>query len=154
MSTILARSLIGFAVALAATTAVANPTSGPNATLTGVNGKVSVNQGKEFVPALSEMRLKPGDRIMIADKGSATITFDDSCRMDLGASRVVTIPAKSTCAGAQLSQQGVVQGAGGGGAAIGDEGEHDNTGVWIMVGVVAAIDLWAISEGDDETASP
>jgi hypothetical protein len=154
MSKILARSVIGLAMAFAAATAVANPAAAPNATLTGVTGQVSVNQGKEFAPAQSDMRLKPGDRIMIADKGSASITFDDACRMDLGESKVVTVPAKSTCAGAALSQQGIVQGAGGGGAAVGDDEDHDNTGVWIMVGVVAAIDLWAIHEGDDETASP
>jgi hypothetical protein len=154
MTKVLSQSLIGIAFALATATVAANPAAGPNATLTGVTGKVSVNQGSEFVPAQSEMRLKPGDRIMIADKGAATITFDDSCRMNLGESKVITVPAKSTCAGAQLSQQGIVQGAGGGGEAIGEEGEHDNHGVWIMVGVVAAIDLWAISEGDDDTASP
>jgi hypothetical protein len=154
MSKVLARSSIGLAMVLAATTAVASPATGPNATLSSVSGKVSVNQGREFVPAQSAMRLKAGDRIMIADNSAATITFDDSCRMDLGASKVVTIPAKSTCAGSELSQQGVVQGAGGGGEAIGEEGEHDNSGVWIMVGVVAAIDLWALSEGDDDTASP
>jgi hypothetical protein len=153
MSKVFARSFIGLAFALATATVAASP-AGPNATLTGVTGKVSVNQGREFVPAQSDMRLKPGDRILIADKGAATITFDDSCRMNLGESKVVTIPAKSTCAGAQLSQQGVVQGAGGGGEAIGEEGTHDNRGVWIMVGVVAAIDLWALSEGDDDTASP
>jgi hypothetical protein len=53
-----------------------------------------------------------------------------------------------------LSQQGIVQGAGGGGEAIGEGGEHDNDGVWWMVGAVLLIDAWAIHEGDDETASP
>ena len=153
MSKVLARSFIGIAFALATAT-VAASAAGPNATLSGVTGKVSVNQGREFVPAQSEMRLKPGDRVMIADNASATITFDDACKMDLGASKVVTVPAKSTCAGAELSQQGVVQGAGGGGEAIGAEGTHDNHGVWWMVGAVALIDIWAISEGDDETQSP
>jgi hypothetical protein len=154
MSNVLARSFIGIAFALATASVAANPAAGPNATLSGVTGKVSVNQGKEFVPAQSQMRLKPGDRVMIAEQGSATITFDDSCRMNLGESKVVTIPAKSTCAGADLSQQGVVQGAGGGGEAIGEKGEHDNSGVWWMVGGVLLIDAWAIHEGDDETASP
>jgi hypothetical protein len=153
MSKVLARSFIGIAFALATATVAANA-AGPNATLSGVTGKVSVNQGREFVPAQSEMRLKPGDRVMIADNASATITFDDACKMNLGASKVVTVPAKSTCAGAELSQQGVVQGAGGGGEAIGAEGTHDNHGVWWMVGAVALIDIWAISEGDDETESP
>ena len=154
MSKVLARSFIGIAFALATATVAANPAAGPNATLTGVTGKVSVNQGSEFVPAQTEMRLKPGDRIMIADSASATITFDDSCRMDLGESKVVTVPAKSTCAGAEVSQQGVVQGAGGGGEAIGTEGTHDNSGMWWLVAGVALVDIWAISEGNDDTQRP
>ena len=64
MSKVLARSFIGIAFALATATVAANPAAGPNATLTGVTGKVSVNQGSEFVPAQPEMRLKPGDRVM------------------------------------------------------------------------------------------
>jgi hypothetical protein len=156
MSKVLARSLVGLTLALATATVAANPATGPNATLTSVTGKVSVNQGREFVPAQTEMRLKPGDRIMIADSASATITFDDSCRMDLGESKVVTVPAKSTCAGAEVSQQGIVQGAGGGGAgeAVGASGTHNNRGVWIMVGGVLILDAIAISEGQDDTTSP
>ena len=151
MSKFLAGTFVGVAFALAAASANA---AEPNATLNNVNGTVSVNQGKEFVPAQADMRLKPGDRIMVADKGSATITFDDACRLDLGESKMVTVPAKSACAGAVIAQQGVGPGQGGGGAAIGDDDDHDNTGVWIMVGVVAAIDIWALSEDEEQTTSP
>jgi hypothetical protein len=150
MSKLLAGTFVGLAFALAATSATA---AEPNATLSNVSGNVSVNQGKEFAPAQADMRLKPGDRVMVSDKGSATITFDDACRLDLGESKIITVPAKSACAGAVVAQQGVGPGAGGGGAAIGDEG-HGNGGVAIMVGVVAAIDLWWLSEDDEETASP
>ena len=150
MSKLLAGTIVGAVFALGAASAIA---AEPNATLNNVNGNVSVNQGKEFVPAQADMRLKPGDRIMVPEKGSATITFDDACRLDLGEGKIVTVPAKSVCAGAVVAQQGVGPGAGGGGAAIGDEG-HGNGGVAIMVGVVAAIDLWWLSEDDKETASP
>ena len=151
MSKFLAGTFVGVAFAFAAASAIA---AEPNATLNNVNGNVSVNQGKEFVPAQAGMQLKPGDRVMVPEKGSATITFDDACRMDLGESKIITVPAKSVCAGAVVAQQGVGPGEGGGGAAIGDDDDHDNTGVWIMVATVAAIDIWALSEDDEQTASP
>ena len=90
MSKLLAGTFVGLAFALAATSATA---AEPNATLSNVSGNVSVNQGKEFAPAQADMRLKPGDRVMISDKGSATITFDDACRLDLGESKIITVPA-------------------------------------------------------------
>src|SRR5690349_15151415 len=88
----------GLAFAFFAATATAS-TAAPNATLSNINGNVSVNQGKEFVPAQSGMRLNPGDRIMVPAKGSASITFDDACRLDLAEGRIVTVPEKSACAG-------------------------------------------------------
>jgi len=150
MSKLLAGTFVGLAFALAAASATA---AEPNATLSNVSGNVSVNQGKEFAPAQADMRLKPGDRIMVSEKGAATITFDDACRLDLGESKIITVPAKSACAGAVVAQQSIAPGGGGGGAAIGDT-RHDNRGVWIMVAVVAGIDIWAMSEDDEQTSSP
>jgi hypothetical protein len=151
MSKVLA-GLAGLAFAFTAATAAANTDAGTNATLSNVNGNVSVNQGKEFVPAQMGMHLNAGDRVMVPDNGSASIMFDDGCRFDLAEGKIVTVPAKSACGGAKVAQQGVA-GQGGGGAAIGD-GHRSNTGVWIMVGVVAAIDLWKLNEDDEEITSP
>src|SRR5207344_1010076 len=55
---------------------------GPNSTLAQFVGDVSVNGGKEFSPAKPDMRLKPGDRIMVQDKSHATVVFDDKCRLN------------------------------------------------------------------------
>ena len=150
MSKVLA-GFAGLAFAFTAATAAANTDAGTNATLSNVNGNVSVNQGKEFVPAQVGMHLNAGDRVMVPDNGLASIMFDDGCRFDIAAGKIVTVPAKSACGGDKVAQQGA--GQGGGGAAIGD-GHRSNTGVWIMVGVVAAIDLWKLNEDDDETTSP
>ncbi len=110
---------------------------------------MSVNEGKEFAPAKLEMRLKPGDRVMVEADSSATIVFDDKCRLDIKANKLVTVPDTSVCAGAVLVEQGLNPV---GGAAIG--GTVSNTGMAIVAGVVLIGDAVLISEGDDDTASP
>lgn len=145
MSKLLATAILGLGVAFNA----AAQTPNPNATLTEFEGQVSVNQGKEFVPAEAGMRLKPGDRIMVKEGGEVTLTFDDECRLEIEENKLVTIPDRSTCAGATLVEQGLQPQ---GGEAIGSTG-RGNGGVWAMVGIVAAIDLWWLSE-DEEFVSP
>jgi hypothetical protein len=145
MSKLLAAAILGLGVAFNA----AAQTPDPNATLTEFEGKVSVNQGKEFVPAQAGMRLKPGDRIMVQEDSEVTLTFDDECRLEIEENKLVTVPDRSTCAGATLVEQGLQPR---GGEAIGSTG-RGNGGVWAMVGIVAAIDLWWLSE-DEEFVSP
>lgn len=145
MSKLLAAAILGLGVAFNA----AAQTPDPNATLTEFEGQVSVNQGKEFVPVQAGMRLKPGDRIMVQEDSEATLTFDDECRLEIEENKLVTVPDRSTCAGATLVEQGLQPS---GGEAIGSTG-RGNGGVWAMVGIVAAIDLWWLSE-DEEFVSP
>jgi hypothetical protein len=67
------------------------------------------------------MRLKPGDRVMVQDKSRATIVFDDKCRLDIEANKLVTVPDESVCACGLLVQQGLNPAGGGpigGGTAI------------------------------------
>ena len=146
MSKLLATALLGLGVAM---NPAAAQTPSPIVTLSDVEGRVSVNQGEEFVPAKSGMRLKPGDRIMVQEDSEATLTFDDECRLEIEENKLVTVPDRSTCAGATLVEQGLQPR---GGEAIGSTG-RGNGGVWAMVGIVAAIDLWWLSE-DEEFVSP
>jgi hypothetical protein len=146
MSKLLATAVLGLSFAQSAAAAEVQH---PNATLTSFEGKVSVNQGKEFVRARSEMRLKPGDRVMVQKGSEVVLTFDDECRLDIEENKLVTIPDVSTCAGAVLVQQGLQPS---GGAAIGSTGTGKG-GVWLMVGIVAAIDIWWLNE-DEEFVSP
>ena len=115
-----------------------------------MQGQVSVNQGKEFAPAKSEMRLKPGDRIMTQAESAATIVFDDKCRLNIGASKLVTVPDQSVCACGLLVEQGLAPAGANaiGGAAV------SNTGVWVMAGVVTAIDIWALQDEENDSVSP
>jgi hypothetical protein len=131
---------MGFAVGAAAQ----SPPPAPNATMTDIEGSVSVNQGTEYVPARKDMRLKPGDRVMIREGGEVTIVFDDECRREVEENKIVTIPERSPCAGGVLAEQSLQPG---GGSAIGST--RGNGGVWAMVAIVAAIDIWWLQEDED-----
>jgi hypothetical protein len=148
MSKLLASAVLGFGFAFAAT-AAEPPAS--IAAISKIDGQVMVNQGQDFAPAQVGMRLKPGDRIMVQEDSEVTLNFDDECRLEVDENKLVTVPDRSTCAGAVLAEQPLTPE---GGEAIGSGVTHGNGGVAVMVAVVAAIDIWAISEGDDELVSP
>ena len=95
MLRLIATAIVCFGMAFSV---MAADTSGANSTLREMNGRVSVNQGGEFAPAALDMRLKPGDRIMVQGKGSATVFYDDQCRLDIVANKVVTVSELSACA--------------------------------------------------------
>lgn len=77
------------------------------ATLSAQEGTVLVNQGEEFVTATDAQALMAGDRVMVMEGASATITFADGCALPLAAGSLVEIPAQSTCAGAVANVQQV-----------------------------------------------
>jgi hypothetical protein len=111
----------------------------PNSTMRKLEGQVSVNAGNEFAPAKPDMRLKPGDRIMTQVKSGATIVFDDKCRLDIEANKLVTVPEQSVCACGLLVEQGLTPGA----------VAASNTGIGLLVGGTAIIDIIAL-DGDEE----
>lgn len=77
------------------------------ATLSAQEGTVLVNQGEEFTTAADAQALKAGDRVMLMEGASATLTFADGCAMPLVAGTLVELPAQSPCAGAVVSVQQV-----------------------------------------------
>jgi hypothetical protein len=83
------------------------------------------------------MRLKPGDRIMVQAGSHATIVFDDKCRLDIEANKLVTVPEQSVCACGLLVEQGLNPA---GGAAIGGTVVTNAQGA-IIAGAIIAIDL-------------
>lgn len=116
-------ALLGLGFALSAM--AQNPPPQPIATIDKITGKVMVNEGKEFAPGRLQQRLKPGDRVMVMGKSRATIVFDDDCRLDIEANKLVVVPDRSTCAGGYLAEQsinpagsGAIGGAGSGGSAL------------------------------------
>ena len=77
------------------------------ATLSAQEGTVLVNQGEEFVTAAESQALMAGDRVMVMEGASATITYADGCALPLIAGTLVELPAQSPCTGAVVSLQQV-----------------------------------------------
>ncbi|MBW8312203.1 MAG: hypothetical protein K0M64_09235 [Rhizobium sp.] len=77
------------------------------ATLSAQEGTVLVNQGEEFTTAAEAQALRAGDRVMLMEGASATITFADGCALPLVAGSLVEMPAQSPCAGAVVTMQQV-----------------------------------------------
>ena len=140
------------AVALLGTSIAFNAAAA--ATVVSVQGKghVLVNTGEEFRPVSQGQTLNPGDRIMVQDDSGAKLKFDDDCAFEVGENKIVTIPEKSPCAGGTVAQQ-ELQPTGGDTVGGGSTGTG-NGGVWIMAGVVAAIDIWWLNEDDHDVVSP
>lgn len=145
ITTAVLASLMAFSVAAADAPA-------PVATLGSIQGNVVVNQGKEFLPAQAGMRLKPGDRVLVQDQSSASIQFDDNCRVDVDANKLVTIPGRSTCAGDRMVVQSLNPNSGTAIGAVSAGG--NNAGVLTLAGLTLALDAYLISESPHETISP
>jgi hypothetical protein len=145
--------LIAFALGSSlAFSALAADAPAPNATFLEGKGRVLVNQGEEFKPAVKGMRLKPGDRIMVQDDGEAKIKFDDDCEYEVEENKISTMPDRSPCAGGSPVVQEM--NPAGGNAIGGGATGSGNGGVWTMAAIVAAIDIWWLNEDDHDIVSP
>lgn len=138
-------ALLGMGIAFGAM--AQNPPPQPIAKIDKISGKVMVNEGKEFAPGRLEQRLKPGDRVMVMDKSRTTIVFDDDCRLDIEANKLVVVPDRSTCAGGYLAEQTLNPSGSG---AIGGSGV---SGGKALLPIAAAIVITA-AVLDEDDASP
>lgn len=126
------------------------------ATLTGLEGRVLVNQGEQFVSALPGQALAAGDRVMINGEGSALVVFSDGCDLRVESDTLVTVPAVSTCTGGVAQVQRL---APDGGPAI---GAQTGTGIgvagWLATAAFVAFSVCTVSgecdDDDAETISP
>lgn len=142
-------SMLALGFALSASAADVRP---PFATLTEVTGQVSVNQGEEFAPAANGIRLMRGDRVMAQIDSTAIIKYDDDCEFRVEANTILTLRGESPCAGCcpMVQHLGPV-----GAPAIGSAAPRvGNGGMWWLVGIVTAINIWWLNEDDHDTASP
>ncbi len=138
--------MVGIALAFGAN-AAEPPKS--NSALTEAKGKVLVNTGKAFAPAALDMRLKAGDRVMVQEDSEATITFDDGCKLEVEENKLVSVPDRSSCAGAVVMQQGINPV---GGAAIG--GGAASNGALPIAAVLAFDAYMFFHEDEHDTVSP
>ena len=67
------------------------------ATLGSVQGPVLVNTGAGYGPAKGSSELKPGDTVMAKAGGSAQISYDDGCVVEVNVGSVVTVSKESPC---------------------------------------------------------
>ena len=84
----------------------------PVARLTNVEGKVYVNTGNGFTPVNGPVELSKGDRVMVGEKGAASIGYYlAACDVMLTSSSMTTISEKAPCkSGSTLPTQGLVSG--------------------------------------------
>lgn len=108
----------------------------PVATLSAQEGTVLVNQGEEFITAAEGQALQAGDRVMLMEGASATLTFTDGCALPLAAGSLLEVPATSTCAGAVANVQKIGPTYA---QAPGSRATNNNGAVLVFTGVTAII---------------
>lgn len=102
-------------VCLAATPSLA-------ATVMPIQGGVSINHGQGYQPVNGQLQAQPGDMVMVAPEGSATVAYDDGCKVDVKPGAITTIAPLSPCASGSYAQDdgfnwgGVVMGVAAGAA--------------------------------------
>jgi len=67
-------------------------------------GNLSINQGQGFQPVNSRIDANVGDSVMVAPGGSATVVYDDGCRVAVQPGAVATIAPLSPCASGSYAQ--------------------------------------------------
>jgi hypothetical protein len=68
------------------------------ATLQPGSGQLSVNQGQGFQPVDSRVDASVGDSVMVGPGGSATLVYDDGCKVNVQPGAVATVAPLSPCA--------------------------------------------------------
>lgn len=61
-------------------------------------GDLTINQGQGFRPVNSRVDAHVGDAVMVGPDGSATVVYDDGCKVDVQPGAVMTITPLSPCA--------------------------------------------------------
>ena len=111
------------------------------ATVEAVQGNLWINQGQGFKPASGPVYSKVGDSVMVGPGGSATVVYDDGCKVPVKPDAVTTIAPLSPCAAGSYAQTF----------------DTDNNYVWgaaiIGVGAAAAGGL-AIYAANQHSSSP
>jgi hypothetical protein len=84
------------AVAVGCAVLVASPSWA--AVLEPGTGDLTINQGQGFKPVTSSATANVGDSVMVGPGGSATIVYDDGCKVGVKPGAVATIAPLSPCA--------------------------------------------------------
>ena len=68
-------------------------------------GDLTINQGRGFKPMTSRTNANVGDSVMVGPGGSATVVYDDGCKVNVQPGAVTTIAPLSPCASGSNAQQ-------------------------------------------------
>jgi hypothetical protein len=74
------------------------------ATLVPGEGTLTVNQGQGFQPVNARVDTNVGDSVMVAPGGTATLVYDDGCKVDVQPGSVTTVAPISPCASGSYAQ--------------------------------------------------
>jgi hypothetical protein len=74
------------------------------ATLQPGSGQLSVNQGQGFQPVNNRVDASAGDSVMVSPDGSATLVYDDGCKVAVQPGSVATVAPISPCASGSYAQ--------------------------------------------------
>jgi hypothetical protein len=77
-------------------------------------GDLTINQGQGFKPVASRTDANVGDAVMVGPGGSATVVYEDGCKVNVKPGAVTTIAPLSPCASGSNAQN------------------HDDTWGWII----------------------
>jgi hypothetical protein len=76
------------------------------ATLEPGYGDLTINQGQGFKPINSRVDANVGDSVMVGPGGTATVVYDDGCKVNVQPGAVTTIAPLSPCASGSNAQTG------------------------------------------------
>jgi hypothetical protein len=68
------------------------------------SGKVFINQGKGFKAVKHRINANVGDAVMVSPGGTATVVYDDGCKVNVQPGAVLTIEQLSPCARPNTAQ--------------------------------------------------
>lgn len=113
-------------------------------------GDLTINQGQGFKPVSSAANANVGDSVMVGPGGSATVVYEDGCKVDIRPGAVITIAPLSPCASGSNAQSYNR-------CPIGPDGRPhcDDDWGWAIGGLLLAgglgIAIWRASEGNGTT---
>jgi hypothetical protein len=67
-------------------------------------GNLTINQGQDFKPVTAAVNANVGDSVMVGPGGSATVVYEDGCKVDIRPGAVTTIAPLSPCASGSNAQ--------------------------------------------------
>lgn len=106
------------------------------ATLEPGQGALTLNQGQGFQPVNARIDANVGDSVMVAPGGSATLVYDDGCKVDVQPGAAISVTPISPCASGSYAQDNT-----------------NTTTALLAIGTVGAIAGTLIYEGTKSTNS-